>query len=171
MLPRIPPAVALSGKEWRLPTPHRRKAWAQEPAALLISPDREDRILFQAVFQQQKWKLYFGRTLESALRHLRQIPIPVIVAERDLDSGDWKDLLEGTRDLPHHPLLVVVSRLADEYLWLEVLNRGAHDVLPKPFRESEVVRVLSNAWREWERQPSVPSQSDTGSIPQARAAG
>jgi len=47
------------------------------------------------------------------------------------------------------PFLVVTSRLADEYLWVEVLNLGEHDVLAKPFRAPEVQWVLESGWRIW----------------------
>ena len=53
--------------------------------------------------------------------------------------------------LPTTPLVVVASRLADEYLWVEALNLGAHDVLTKPFDSTEVVRVLTTAWMRCEK--------------------
>ena len=53
------------------------------------------------------------------------------------------------RSLPDPPVLIVTSRLADEYLWAEALNLGAYDVLVKPFDASEAVRVLDSAWRHW----------------------
>ena len=33
----------------------------------------------------------------------------------------------------HLPLVIVASHLADDQLWAEALNLGAHDVLAKPF--------------------------------------
>jgi DNA-binding response OmpR family regulator len=43
------------------------------------------------------------------------------------------------------PDLIVASRLADEYLWAEVLNLGGYDVLAKPFNAEEVRRVVGLA--------------------------
>jgi DNA-binding response OmpR family regulator len=70
-----------------------------------------------------------------------------VIAERDLPLGDWKDLLAAIRLLPDPPLLIVTSRLADEYLWAEVLNLGGHDVIAKPFLLAELRWVLAGAWR------------------------
>ena len=70
------------------------------------------------------------------------------------------------RQLPHQPLLVVTSRLADEHLWVEVLNLGGHDVLAKPFQAAEVQWVLENAWRIWanrDKRPLNTSEVATGS--------
>lgn len=47
------------------------------------------------------------------------------------------------------PSFIVTSRLADERLWMEALNVGAHDVLVKPFDVAELKRVLDSAWCEW----------------------
>jgi hypothetical protein len=45
------------------------------------------------------------------------------------------------------PQLVVTSRLADAYLWSEVLNLGGFDVLAKPLMEKEVRQVLDSVSR------------------------
>lgn len=47
--------------------------------------------------------------------------------------------------MPSPPLLIVISRLADEHLWAEALNLGAYDVLAKPLNHTEIVRVLNLA--------------------------
>ena len=56
-------------------------------------------------------------------------------------------MLAGFERFRHAPLLVVTSRLADDYLWAEASNVGAHDVVAKPFWKNELVWVLENAWR------------------------
>jgi DNA-binding response OmpR family regulator len=59
----------------------------------------------------------------------------VVVCERDLPPGSWKDVLEQVTILSDPPSLIVTSRLADERLWAEALNLGAYDVLAKPLTE------------------------------------
>lgn len=85
----------------------------------------------------------------EAADHLRNSASSVVICERDLPDGDWKDILKETADMAPPPLLLVVSRNADESLWAEVLNLGGYDVLLKPFERSEVLRVISMAWRHW----------------------
>ncbi len=64
-------------------------------------------------------------------------------------------MLEYFSRLPDPPLLIVTSRLADEYLWAEALNLGAWDVLAKPFDREEVSRVLGFAWRHWQDRHGI----------------
>jgi DNA-binding response OmpR family regulator len=116
-------------------------------SALLVSPLSEDHEFLSEIFVQQNWRFYGVRTLGSALALLREQQVPVVITERDLPLGDWKDLLAAIQHVAHRPLLVVASRLADEYLWTEVLNLGGHDVLAKPFQAKELRWVLESAWR------------------------
>jgi DNA-binding response OmpR family regulator len=118
-------------------------------SALLVSPFAEDHQLLSQIFLDKGWPLRLAYTLGSALAVLRERPIPVVIAERALPCGDWKDLFAALQLLPHRPLLVVTSQLADEELWAEVLNLGGHDVLAKPFQAAEVLWVLEGAWRIW----------------------
>jgi DNA-binding response OmpR family regulator len=79
----------------------------------------------------------------------RTIP-RVILCDSDLPDGNWKDVLEMAASLHDPPPVIVTSRLADEYLWAEVLNLGGYDVLSKPLDARELERTLRLAW---ERRP------------------
>jgi len=63
---------------------------------------------------------------------------PVIFCEPALPDGTWQDLLDFSRKV------VVVSRLADESVWADVLNRGGYDVLASPLEERAVRDVLGS---------------------------
>ena len=124
---------------------------------LSVSPMADDHTSLSSIFERSerilcsdsKWTLRPCATVESAIGALCQIRIPLVVTERDLAPGSWRDILENILMLPDPPVLIVTSRLADEYLWAEALNLGAYDVLAKPFDASDVVRVLDSAWRHW----------------------
>jgi DNA-binding NarL/FixJ family response regulator len=115
-----------------------------------------------AAYTNCNWKLMARSTLTSAFAELRRHRIPIVLCERELEPGSWLDMLEGLLSLPEPPFLIVTSRLADERFWAEALNRGAYDVLAKPFDLKEVVRVLSLAWLHWKVRNEVPAQ-----VPQA----
>jgi len=127
---------------------------AENVVVLSISPTEEDHTALKRILSrpestastESKWTICRAAALESALPVLRENPIAIVLSERDLVPGTWKDVLAETLNLPDPPLLIVASRLADEYLWAEALNLGAYDVLAKPFDAEEVVRVLRSAW-------------------------
>jgi DNA-binding response OmpR family regulator len=122
---------------------------------LSISPIAEDHCAVQDILQHLRSALDPSRTftvrscttLAAALNALSKHQFEVVVCERDLQPGSWKDVLEEAVILPDPPPLIVTSRLADERLWAEALNLGAHDVLAKPFDRTETMRVVDAAWQ------------------------
>lgn len=83
----------------------------------------------------------------EALTLLQQNSVRVVISERDLPDGTWRDLLESMAGLNDPPPLIVASRLADDHLWLEVLNAGGYDVLALPFDRQEAIRTIALAHR------------------------
>ena len=80
-------------------------------------------------------------------------PPSIVICERDLPDGSWKQLFQETQELLRPPKFIVSSRLADEYLWVEVLNLGGHNVLSTPFDAREVSYVVRYAAESWHHQP------------------
>jgi len=110
--------------------------------------------------------------LQSAVRFLRNDTVQLVISERNLRIGGWKDLLAAIQDLPYAPSLVVMSRLADEHLWSEVLNLGGHDVLAKPLREAEVLWVFRHVFeKSSRREPPAAAGQQARSGTLTRAAG
>jgi DNA-binding response OmpR family regulator len=58
-------------------------------------------------------------------------------------------MLDAVTFLPQPPGVIVSSRLADESFWAEALQLGAFDVIAKPFRAEEVIRIAIWAARRW----------------------
>jgi DNA-binding response OmpR family regulator len=112
---------------------------------LLLTPHEEDVTAVRNVFHHPGWKVERCANLTDAQEQLPQAA--VVLCERNLPDGDWKDVLESLATYANPPFLIVTCRHADELLWAEVLNLGGYDVLQKPFETSEVLRVVNMAWR------------------------
>lgn len=119
---------------------------------LLVSPSDSDHRSFERIFSHTKWSLSHASGCRDALRALQNAPIPVVVCEATLPDGTWRDLLRALRARPTPPLLIVTSDFSDTSLWAEVLNLGAYDFLAKPFKQTEVIEIISLAWLYWKEQ-------------------
>ena len=78
---------------------------------------------------------------------MKRRPLDLVITDRDVPEGGWRRMLDALKSLPAPLPLIVTSRLADDYVWAEVLNEGGYDVLAQPFDREEVVRVISAATR------------------------
>jgi FixJ family two-component response regulator len=134
-------------------------------AALLISPVEEDHEVLQTLFREYDWTLYSAPSLGPASAALRKNSAPVVITEQHLPVGTWRDVLDVMQLLLDPPLVIVISTHADDRLWAEALNLGAHDVLAKPLDRQETIRVLQWAWHHWtgRRQRAAPTRIRTAS--------
>jgi DNA-binding response OmpR family regulator len=119
----------------------------EKTSILLISPHAEDHSILLSMLEQSGVSICHASNTREASDLLDREAPSIIVCERDLPDGSWKDILNRAENAPKIPLLLVTSRQADESLWAEVLNLGGYDVLLKPFDRSEVTRVVSMACR------------------------
>ncbi len=116
---------------------------------VLVSPLEEDHLSLGRFLISTGFRVHRARTRQEALAALRNRRVAVVISERELPEGGWKDVLQDLTPLADPPFLIVTSRYADDHLWAEVLNLGGHDVLPKPFHAGEVTRVVSLAYERW----------------------
>ncbi len=113
---------------------------------LAINLNRDDRQSLECILNPDQCTIQGARSLREATTLLQRHP-SLILCEKDLPDGSWKDVFREACGLDNPPPLVVVSRCADERLWAEVLNAGGYDVLLEPFERSEVRRVMGMALR------------------------
>jgi len=118
---------------------------------LLVSHMAEDHIYLRRLLERARWETLEAYCCQEAVAAIAERDPDVILCEASLPDGNWKELLEALSRRLNPPYLIVTSRLADEYLWAEVLNLGGNDVLAKPFDAEEVCRVVELA-REHHRE-------------------
>jgi DNA-binding NtrC family response regulator len=129
-------------------------------SGLLYDQEREggmrSRILFISGHQADARRLsHMLRALPMVMDHvenlrqaramLEQQDYDVILTEAALPDGNWVDTLHLARENPRDMQVIVTDRQADARFWSEVLNLGAYDLVPQPFYEPEVRRILYNA--------------------------
>jgi DNA-binding response OmpR family regulator len=110
------------------------------PAVLIISSFEEDHIGFSRILGDCHCEAHAVRTCQQGLAILRERAVSIVICERDLPDGTWKDIAQVLDMLCDRPYLLVTSRLADDYLWVEVLNLGGYDVLSKSCQNRWITR-------------------------------
>ena len=88
----------------------------------------------------------------------------IILLDRDLADGDWRNSLSACASASAGACTLLISRVADDYLWNEVVCNGGYDVLRKPLREQDVLRAVKFAWSYWNSaRPAASSLKSTAS--------
>ncbi len=120
---------------------------------LVVSPLDEDHARVRNLCREGRCRCHLlnARCRQEALPLARRHPFSLVLSERDLPDGSWKDLWEQIGSADRRPPLIVTSAQADSSLWAEVLNLGGYDVLAKPLDEREILHVLVRAWEQMDR--------------------
>jgi DNA-binding response OmpR family regulator len=122
---------------------------------LLVTPSSDDESAVRQILKTKPIsKISRCTGVQEALQQIHSTSPAVVICERDLPDGNWKAVLGACEAMPKSPLVVVVSKHADENLWAEVLNLGGYDVLLKPFDGTEVTRVVASTYRQWSGSPA-----------------
>ena len=118
---------------------------------LVVSPLPEDLSALRMIFAGSPWDWDGVATVEEACSWLARCGrLPIVICDRDLPDGGWRQLFQETESLARPPKFIVSSRFADEELWMQVLGAGGHDVLRTPFDACEAYRVVRFATEAWQ---------------------
>jgi DNA-binding NtrC family response regulator len=115
---------------------------------VLASP--ADRQCLQNIVNHSNWELRLASGIDEIEPVLQARTAGVILTDCHFASGQsWTDVLSVAQAQPVPPSVIVTGEDTDARLWAEVLNLGAYDMLMKPLRASEMIRVVSLAWLSW----------------------
>jgi len=111
-------------------------------SVLAILTSHTDRAQLESIFEKAGWRIAFADAIQEAAPQ----PMPIVLYDRDLPGADWRQAIQQLAGTRHHSKVILASFVADDYLWEEVIHFGGYDILPKPFRESEVLHTMQFAW-------------------------
>src|SRR5260370_27214739 len=95
---------------------------ASDAPTLLIAGPVEDDCGTDPMFDQFPWRTHRVRNCLEVVLHLYGNHPRVVVCERDLPDGDWRDVLELTAAPLNPPPVTVTSRLSAAYPCAECLK-------------------------------------------------
>ena len=139
-----------------------RKALPPRIPIVAIVVSEQDRHVLASVSGQELWELYFVESCEEACTVANQLTAPVVLFDRDLPGAEWRKAVKSLAASPHRACVVLMSGVVDDYLRQELIRRGGYEVLPKPLRADNILRVIKLALSYWastaspgEAKPSV----------------
>jgi DNA-binding NtrC family response regulator len=98
----------------------------------------------------QQFQAHFAGSREAAWDALNRLASPVILYDRDWPGAEWRTAVQRLALTPHRACVILVSRVADDYLWQELIRCGGYDVLTKPLQADDATRVIRLALSYWQ---------------------
>lgn len=137
--------------------PDRRDSSRLEPPApiplvALVAADR-DREVLADIAAQQRLELHVAGSYEELVNTASRLQAPLILFDRDWPGTEWRTVIQNLASLPQRACVILVSAVADDYLWQELVHCGGYDTLTKPLRSADVARTMKLALSYWKLAP------------------
>jgi FixJ family two-component response regulator len=110
-------------------------------ALMIVTSRPEDVEELTALLQDSPWELTAVPRLEDAPGALRAARAPILLFDRDA-AASWQDEIGRLARSRRNACVVLLSNVADQYLWDEVVQQGGFDLLPRPFQKQQVLSTL-----------------------------
>jgi DNA-binding NtrC family response regulator len=120
--------------------------------ALLALSDVAELAIAAKILSNAGLRTMLSRSCREALRQLSSGQPQMVLCDKHLPDGDWKDLISWLADSPEPPRVVVLAGNEPEF-YAEAINLGAYDVLLRPLDAEELGRVASTACGMVRRPP------------------
>jgi DNA-binding NarL/FixJ family response regulator len=116
---------------------------ADDAAVITVAPSEIDRHRIRDILGAKGIAVRGTTCLEEAFEAV-SVPAPVVLYDTEGDEP-WSEALIHLVQRWPNTRFVLVSRLADEQMWIDALEAGAYDLLPKPFEPVELQCVVRSA--------------------------
>ena len=123
-------------------------------AALLLADDHAERRRLGTMLRHGHFDVKAVSSVEGAAKALRRRPFAAVVVA-DLDGVAARDAVAVLRPCTDAPI-IAVSRRADEWGMVPVLDAGADDYLAEPFGAEELLARMRAALRLFARATDEP---------------
>lgn len=124
--------------------------------ALVVSG--HDREVLTRIATYELVDVHFAESHVDAWEAMIRLNSPVILYDRDWPNAEWRTTVQALASSPHRYCVILASRVADDYLWEELIRCGGHDLLAKPFRADDVARALKLALSYWKTSSATATQ-------------
>jgi DNA-binding NtrC family response regulator len=115
--------------------------------AILAEP-RDAQLLIELA-NSQRWDLTVVHALDQAALRVAHETFSIILLDRDVASSDWRSPVRTFAQLQPAPSVILISPVADHYLFDELVKQGGFEVIAKPLQADELHRIARLAVAFW----------------------
>ena len=124
---------------------------------LIASSDIENLKAIRAVLAEDGLSTICASTVKETQEALANTPVSIVICDRQLPDGSFKDLLYVAKKERPEVLVVVTSRTDDWKENVAAKQLGVFEVIPSPCQRSNVEWAVITALRAWRQRAALPN--------------
>jgi len=114
-------------------------------SVLVVTPSPNDYDLIASSLAPDELDVLPANCLLEAVLHQLASPEPYVVVYDTDSPEEWRQALRRFLTVRKQTRVVLVSRLPDDQMWMDVLDGGGFDLVMKPFQPLEIRSVVHGA--------------------------
>jgi len=114
-------------------------------SVLVVTPSPNDYDLIVSSLVPEELEVLPANCLLEAVLHQIATPDPYVVVYDTDSPEEWREALRRFLTVRPETRVVLVSRLADDQMWMDVLDGGGFDLIMKPFQPVEMRSIVRGA--------------------------
>jgi FixJ family two-component response regulator len=119
-----------------------------EPRILAFISSSTDSETIATLASTSALPVIISRTLNHSLAR----DAAIVILDRDLTGADWRPNVTSLVHSKLNPCVILLSRVADDYLFEELTRQGGFDITTKPIRIDELQRIIKLALNFWKNR-------------------
>ena len=96
---------------------------------------------------------------QKALRRIAEIEFNIIVTDIMMEEVDGLQILEAAMKKSNQTRVIIITGYANVNLAREAMEKGAFDIIEKPFRLGDLRNIIANATKALETNGEMGHQS------------
>jgi DNA-binding NtrC family response regulator len=135
---------------------------------LIASSDIQTRDNIRAILAEDGLNTICASTVKETQEALAHTPVCIVICDRQLADGGFRDLLHLAKKEKPQVLVVVTSRKDDWKDDVAAKQAGAFEVIPSPCQRSNVEWAVIMALRAWRQRAALPRRDSFGTPTQSK---
>lgn len=115
---------------------------------LLAEDDESIRCTLQSLLELKGYEVLIAEDTEQTLEQLRKQDFDLVISDYLMPGGGGREILRFLGEQDKHPAVVMITGLADEQLFNELMGQGVDRCLSKPFRLASLLETIEDVLKD-----------------------
>jgi two-component system, NarL family, capsular synthesis sensor histidine kinase RcsC len=117
-------------------------------SVLLAEDDESIRRTLQSLLEMKGYGVAIAQDTEEVLGLLEAQDFDLVISDYLMPGGGGREMLRYLNEEDKHPAIIMITGLADEQLFGELVEQGVARCLSKPFRLAALLMTIEDVLKE-----------------------
>ena len=114
----------------------------------MAEDDESIRCTLQSLLELKGYEVLIAEDTEQTLEQLRKQDFDLVISDYLMPGGGGREILRFLGEQDKHPAVVMITGLADEQLFNELMGQGVDRCLSKPFRLASLLETIEDVLKD-----------------------